>query len=156
MGMLADFYAGETDAVLAALQARQTESIPPPGGVFAHADFCLNLHGVDLDTLSELLFLQLGRDAVGVFASIAQDLNAAPKQGYGVHIMSPDWVAAVASYPDERVDKLMSAWCKAVAEEAGEAVRPPSPEAIRAVNDLLVVCRTAMSMQVAVVFFWNV
>jgi hypothetical protein len=155
MGMFADFYAGNTDAVLAALHARETGVVAPRSGVIAHADFCLNLHGVDLDTLSELLFISLGRDGVGVFASIAHDLDAAPKQGYGVHIMSPLWVETIASFPDERVDELASAWCRAVAEEAGEPVQL-TPEAIRAVNDLLVVCRTAVSMQVPVVFYWSV
>src|SRR5262245_61588312 len=98
MGMLADFYAGDMDAVMKLLGAIAQGQPGPQGDALVHADFSLNLQRADLDNLSMLLHRRVGRDEVGLFDSIGEDLDAGPEQSHGVHEMRSQWTQMVAAF----------------------------------------------------------
>jgi len=154
MGMRFDFYTGDTDAVMKMLATISQGQDVAHDSALTHAEFTLNLQRQNLDRLSQLLHGAIHQDPVRLFAAIEDDLDAGPGQQYGIHLLRGDWVATVASLADNQVDELASQWFRSIGEESGLPQRPTWP-AIKAIKELLAVCRKAVAGEMPVVFCWS-
>jgi len=150
MGLLFDFYAGRGRELGEAYQELDFDRLEDLSR--GHADLSLHISPRDLDLLSEQAFRIVGKEAVGVFDSFAQ--NVGRTDAGSADVMNPQWVAVLAEFPETQIEQLTDEWMESVRQESGETLEV-TPEARKAVSALVAVCRIARQQGLDVVFTWS-
>jgi hypothetical protein len=69
-------------------------------------------------------------------------------------VVSRVWIEFIAAVPKESASHLSAVWLSAVMAESGDEIDTGSPDAVRAIGDLLFLCREALARRTDVVFAW--
>ncbi|MCI0357738.1 MAG: hypothetical protein L0211_04530 [Planctomycetaceae bacterium] len=136
----ADFTAIEFDGLRDGTRAR------------AYADFSLHLSPTDLDILSEVLAERLGVASLLLNDSLVRTVVGSANNS-GADVVDPAWVQLVAAVDEAAAPHLAEEWIRRVGAEHGEQL-DVTPDAVRALAELIRLCRTAVSEQLAVVHTW--
>ena len=145
MGLSLEFYAGDAATIGADFAAVEFEGLRDGSRARAYADFSLHLAADDLDALSAALGVPPLSD------SLAAEVGAFDNGGGGASLVSPEWVRAVAAADDGAAADLAAAWFRRLGDGAVPAV---TPDAVRAVGELIRLCRLAEREGVQVVHTW--
>ena len=145
VGLSLEFYAGDAYAIGADFAEVEFDGLRDGRRARAYADFSLHLAPGDLDSLSAALGAPPLRD------SLASEVGAFDCGGGGANLVSPGWVRAVAAADDGAAPQLAAAWFRRLGDGAAPAV---TPDAARAVGELIRLCQLAVREDVQVVHAW--
>jgi hypothetical protein len=152
MGLLLEFYAGDADAIGAAFKAQGLAGLRDGSRARAHADFSLHLSPSDLDILSEVIAESVAAEPLQLNDSLVRMVGGDTNSS-AAEVVSSAWVKMVAAAREAAVAEIAAEWIKRVGEEYGQQF-DSSPEALRAVCDLIRLCQLADREGLAVVHTW--
>lgn len=154
MGMLIHFYAGDPAKIGAAFTNNDFEALRDPSIILASAEFSLHINPEDLEMLSEEASQIAGlKEPLGYYDSLEQNVGG-DSEGSSADAMTEKWIQLFASFSDDQAPQIGSAWMKAASNEYGKDFEV-TDEVIQAISELIVVCRTALSHNTAVVNTWS-
>ena len=153
MGLSIEFYAGNADAIGRAFTDYEFEGLRDGSIAHSYADFSLHVSVADLDVLSEQIAVLLDREPVRLLDSLEKHVGGTPDES-GADMVARAWVEFVAAVPHESASRLSVLWLSAVMAETGEEIDVDSPDAKRAVDELLSLCRASLAKVTDVVFAW--
>ncbi len=142
MGLSLEFYAGDATVIGADFAEIEFDGLRDDSRARAYADFSLHLAPDDLDALSAAL------GAPPLSDSLAAEVGAFDDGGGGASLVSPAWVRAVAAADDAAALELAVVWFGRLDYGA------VTPDAARAVGELIRLCRLAVREGVQVVHTW--
>ena len=154
MSFLIEFYAGDANEIGRAFSEDDFEALRNGNLAHSYADFSLHISPTDLDILSEQAAGLLERPPVLLLDSLGRNVGGTPEES-SAEVVSPAWVEFIAALPAEAAAELSSVWLSAVMAECGEEIDTNSPDAARAVGDLLSLCSEALTRRSDVVFAWH-
>jgi hypothetical protein len=152
MGLSLEFYAGNAETIGADFTAHKFDGLRNGTRARAYADFSLNLSPTDLDILSEVLAERVGAVPLLLNGSLVRTVGGTGDES-SADVVNPAWVQLVASVDDAAVPELAAEWMRLVGDEYGQQYEV-TPDAIRAVGELIHLCRTAVAERLAVVHTW--
>jgi hypothetical protein len=115
----------------------------------------MHLSPRDLDTLSEV-FVERVEDSTGSSCSLSDCLVrgvGGTENESGANLVDPDWVRMVAKAEEAAAPELAAEWLRRAGEMYGQRF-PVSPKAVRAVQELIRLCRVATKENLDVVHAW--
>jgi hypothetical protein len=149
MGQLLEFYAGDADAIGSDFTAGELDRTRAR----AYADFSLHLSPTDLDILSEVIAERVGAAPLLLNDSLVRTVGGTANEN-GAEVVSPAWVRMVAAADEADAQELATEWIARVGAECGQQL-DFSPEAVRAVGELIRLCQLAERDGLAVVHTWS-
>lgn len=136
MGLLINFYTGDTERIVAAWKRGNGYLDGDEPFVTAHADLSLHLCDDTLDLLMSSAASILQVPAPRFCASIQDDLvPISPGSAAGIHLMSPAFTELFAAIPPERTAELHRIWCAALPAPEAPPASPPVEAFLRKVAD---------------------
>jgi hypothetical protein len=154
MGMLMAFYACDKREIGEGFSSTAAVPLWKQPYVVSMADFSLHLSPIDLDLLSEEVCRIAGAQPVSLTDSLTENVGGNGESS-SADVVSPQWVQTVAGIRDDQVDDLARRWLVQVAEEHREQPEEPNEDTLRAIRDLIHVCRIAIENRLAVVHVWS-
>jgi hypothetical protein len=123
MGMLIDFYTGDTGRIIDALKGSNWDKLARGGIVSAHADLSFHLWPDDLDQLVRCACALLNRPTMTFAQSIQSDIVLCPPDAPegGVHEMSNAFIDLFAAISPDQSASLCEMWLAQMPEP------PPVP-----------------------------
>ena len=153
MGLSLEFYAGDAKLIGQAFSGFDFEQLRNGSLAHSYADFSLHISPLDLNVLSEQAAGLLGRPPVLLLKSLERHVGGSPEES-SADAVSRAWVELFAAVPAESASRLSSIWLSAVMAKSREEIDTGSPDAARAVEALLSLCREALARRTDVVFVW--
>jgi hypothetical protein len=152
MGLSLEFYAGDAAVIGADFSAIEFDGIRDGTRARAYADFSLHLSPPDLDILSVV-----AAERVGVAARLLNDNLVRVVGGFegegSAELVDPAWVGMVAAADEAAAPQLAAEWIARVGAACGKQLAV-SPEAVRAIGELIRLCRAAAQQGMDVVHTW--
>jgi hypothetical protein len=152
MGLSLEFYAGDADAIGAHFTAIELDGLRNSTRARAYADFSLHLSPTDLDILSAVIARHVGVAPLPLNDSLVSTVGGFEGQG-SAEVVDPAWVRMVAAADEAAAPELTAVWIEQVGSEYGQQLTV-TPEAVRAVRELIHLCRVAVREGVEVVHTW--
>ena len=152
MGLSLEFYAGDAETIGADFSAHKFGGLRDGTRARAYADFSLHLSPTDLDILSEVLAERVDAPPLLLNDSLVRTVGGTANES-SADVVDPAWVQLVAAVDDAAVPELAAEWMRLVGDEYGQQYEV-TPDAIRAVSELIRLCRTALTERLAVVHTW--
>ncbi len=152
MGLSLEFYAGDAATIGADFNAIEFDGIRDGTRAKAYADFSLHLSPADLDTLSEVIAERVGGSTRLLNDCLVRSVGGTPNES-GADVVDPAWVRMVARADEKAAPELAAAWIQRVGAVYGEEFAV-TPEAVRAVRELVRLCRLATQEGLEVVHTW--
>jgi hypothetical protein len=152
VGLSMEFYAGDAAAIGADFTAREFNGIRNGTRALAHADFSLHLSPFDLDILSEVVADRVGGASRLLNNSLVRSVGGASTET-GADVVDPAWVRMVALAEEGAVPELTAEWIKRVGAEYRQQLAV-TDDALRAVRELIRLCRLAVEKELEVVHTW--
>jgi len=152
MGLSLEFYAGDAETIGADFTAHRFGGLRDGTRARAYADFSLHLSPTDLDILSEVLAERAGVAPLLLNDSLVRTVGGTVDSS-GAEVVDPAWVRLVAALDEAAAPELTAEWIKRVGAEYGQQF-DVTPDAVRAVGELIRLCRTAVSEGLEVVHTW--
>jgi hypothetical protein len=153
MGLSIEFYAGEADAIGAAFTDVRLEGLRDGSIAHSYADFSLHISVTDLDVLSEQAAGMLAREPVRLLESLGRHVGGTADES-SADVVARTWVEFIAAVPKGSASELSAVWLSAVMMETGEEIDVHSPDAARAVEELIQLCCESLARRTDVVFAW--
>jgi len=153
MGVSLEFYAGDAEAIGAAITHGQFDGLRRSTLAHAYADLSLHLGADALDTLSEQVAVLTGREEVLLLDSLERSVGGTEGES-GAEVVSPEWVEMMAAVPVSSAAELSRKWLEAFAAENEEELETESPDAATAITALIRLCQSALERGTEVVFAW--
>ncbi len=150
MGLSLEFYAGDRDAILAAIQECDMDGLDEPGVVSAYADLSLHLVPRDLDLLSQAFGIATGRDPIDLGPHLTAAID---EEGYGALEVSRTWVQYVASADLDRTDEVAHRWTERMSAQYHVPVQV-NEDIQNAIPALISLCQSALKSSAAVIHVW--
>lgn len=116
MGMLVDFYCGDTKRIVNAWRRNDTATLEDPAVVTGHADLSFHLSPDDLEALVLAACELAGRPPISFSACLKGD--APPEAESGIHELSEALRDLLAAIPAEQVGALYDRWSERRPKEA--------------------------------------
>ncbi|WP_273028078.1 hypothetical protein [Massilia timonae] len=136
MGLLINFYTGDTARIVTAWKSGNGYLDGDDPLVTAHADLSFHLSDDTLDLLMSSAASILQVPARRFSASIQGDLvPISPDSTAGIHLMSPAFTELFAAIPSERTAELHRTWCAALPAPEAPPASPPVRTFLRKVAD---------------------
>jgi hypothetical protein len=152
MGLSLEFYAGDASVIGADFTAIEFDGIRDDTRARAYADFSLHLSPSDLDILSAVTGEQVG--VVPRLLSDSLGRNVGGFEGEGsAEVVDPAWVRMVAAADGAAAPEMAAAWIGRIGAECGQRL-VVTPGSVRAVRNLIHLCRVAVQEGVEVVHTW--
>jgi hypothetical protein len=152
MGLSLEFYAGDAAAIGADFTAIEFGGLRDGTRALAYADFSLHLSPTDLDLLSEVLAECLGLRPLLLNDSLIRTVGGIEGEG-GADVVDPAWVRMVAAADEATAPVLAGEWIARVGEACGQELEVTA-DAVRAVHELIRLCKLAVRRGVDVVHTW--
>jgi hypothetical protein len=152
MGLSLEFYAGDADAIGADFTAIEFDGLRDGTRARAYADFSLHLSPTDLDLLSAVIAEHVGAAPLALTDSLVRTVGGFEGEG-GAEVVDLAWVRMVASADEAAAPELAAEWIGRVGAECGQQL-PVTRDAVRAVRELIRLCRVASREGVEVVHTW--
>jgi hypothetical protein len=153
MGLSLEFYAGDPEVIGADFTAFEFDGLRDCTRARAHADFSLHLSPTDLDLLSDVIAERIGAAPVLLNDSLIRTVGGRAGES-GAEVVDPAWVRLMAAADEATALELAAAWVERVGAECGQQL-DVTPEAVRAVGELIRLCRTAERERLGVVHTWH-
>jgi hypothetical protein len=153
MGLSIEFYAGNANAIGSAFTEYELEGLRDGTIAHSYADFSLHISITDLDVLSEQIAELLNQEPVRLLDSLEKQVGGTTDES-SADLVARAWVEFVAAIPPESASQLSVLWLSAVMAETGDEIDVNSPDAKRAVEELLSLCRASLTKATEVVFAW--
>ena len=151
MGLSLEFYIGDTNAIISALEDCDYDRLDEPGVVNRRADLSLHLIPDDLNLLSLCIGAVSGHKPLSLRPHLSIIVDEAD---YGVLEVSQEWTAYAASVPNDRITELATAWAQAMSRQHGEEIQANS-DLQNAVRELVALCVIAHRDSDRVLHAWN-
>jgi hypothetical protein len=152
MGLSLEFYAGDAAVIGADFTDIEFDGLRDGTRARAYADFSLHLSPTDLDLLSALIAERVGVAPLLLNDSLVRTVGGFEGEG-SAEVVDPAWVRIVAAADEAAAPGLASAWIQRVGAACGQQLAV-MPEAVRAVRELIHLCRLAVREGVDVVHTW--
>jgi len=152
MGLSLEFYAGDAVAIGKEFTAFKLQSLRDGTKALAYADFSLHLSPTDLDILSDVIAERIGAEPLALNDCFSRNVGGTEGES-GAEVVDPAWVRMVAQTEEAWTPELASEWIKRVGVEYGQQLEL-TPEAVRAVQELIRLARLAIRQGVDVVHTW--
>ncbi|MFO0958961.1 MAG: hypothetical protein U0800_16300 [Isosphaeraceae bacterium] len=152
MGLSLEFYAGDASVIGADFSAIELDGLRNGTRARAYADFSLHLSPEDLDTLSGVLAERSGSAPLTLNDSLVRTVGGFEGEG-GADVVDPAWVRMVATAEEADAPELAATWIGRIGAESGQQLAV-TPEAVRAVRELIGLCRIAIREGAEVVHTW--
>jgi hypothetical protein len=152
MGLSLEFYAGDAASIGEDFSAIEFDSLRDGTRARAYADFSLHFSAVDLDTLSAVVAESIGVLPVLLQDSLGQTVGGFEGEG-GAEVVDLVWVRMVAAADESAAPELAAQWIGRVGADSRQQLTV-TPEAERAVRELIGLCRLAVREGVEVVHTW--
>jgi hypothetical protein len=153
MGLSLEFYAGNAEEIGKAFCSFTLDKLHDGSLALAYADFSLHLSPVDLDILSQQIAVILRCEPIYLLDSLVEAFCEESTE-HGADKVAGEWVQMVARLADEQLEELAHLWITGVAEEHKEPSIQVTPDAVRALRELVQLCRIAMQTGSDVVHTW--
>ena len=153
MSVSLEFYAGDADSIGADFTASAFDGLREGTRARAWADFSIHLSPSDLDILSEVIAERVGTEPLLLNDCLVRTVGGDGDER-SAEVVSPDWVRMVAAVGGTPAREIAATWIEQVGEEHGEEYEL-SPEAVRAVEELVRLCQLAEQEDLAVVHTWH-
>jgi hypothetical protein len=152
MGLSLEFYAGDAATIGADFTAIEFDGLRDGSRARAYADFSLHLSPTHLDLLSEVIAEQVG--AAPQLLNDSRTCTVGGFEGEGsADVVNLLWVQMVAAADEADAPGLAAEWIERVAAECGRQLAV-TPEAVRAVSNLIRLCQLAKREDLDVVHAW--
>ncbi len=151
MGLLLEFLAGPPDKMLEAFSKSDYDVLERL--IEKRADFSLHLYPNDLETLFDC-----AADYVsGVLKPFRASLTCClDDKEQGFFTVNGDWVDSIASVGLDKSDEIAEKWFEKMRKNyPEESIGAPSPEARKAVRDMLELCKYASKFKKSVIHIWS-
>ena len=152
MGLSLEFYAGDAVAIGQEFTAFKLQGLRDCTKARAYADFSLHLSPTDLDILSDVIAQRIGTEPLALNDCLIRNVGGTEGES-GAEEVDPAWVRMVAQTEEAWTPELASEWIKRVGVEYGQQLEL-TPEAVRAVQELIRLARLAIRQGVDVVHTW--
>jgi hypothetical protein len=152
VGLSLEFYAGDAAVIGADFSAINFDGISNGSRARAYADFSLHLAPKDLDLLSEVFAERAGVEPLLLSDSLLRTVGGFEGAG-GAEVVDPAWVGMVAVAEEANAPDLAAEWIRRVGTSYDQQFAV-TPEAVRAVRELIRLCRLAIRERVEVVHSW--
>lgn len=153
MGLSLEFYAGDAEEIGKAFCRFDLDKLRDENLILAYADFSLHLSPADLNILSYQIAVSLKCEPIYLLDSLEKPLCEESTE-YGADIVACEWVQMVGRLAEAQLEELAQNWIKGVAEEYQDSSIKVTPDAVRALNELVHLCHVAMEANVDVVHVW--
>jgi len=154
MGMLMWFYVGDKQKIGEGFSTTNAIPLWKQPFVVAMADFSLQLSAIDLDLLSEEACRLAAVQPVTLTDSLTENVGG-NAQTQSADVVSPQWVATIASIADHQVEELAKRWLALVAEEHREQPEEPTEDTLHAMRELIHACQIAREKSLPLVHTWS-
>jgi hypothetical protein len=152
MGLSLEFYAGDAATIGADFTAFELNGIRDGRRALAYADFSLHLSPTDLDILSEVIAERTGARALLLNECLIHNVGGSEGES-GADVVDPSWVRMIAALSETAAPELAAKWIGRVGAECGQELEVTS-DAVRAVQELVRLCKLAVRDGVEVVHTW--
>lgn len=150
MGLSLEFYAGNREQIMKAMQEFDLDLLDEPGVTAAYADFSLHLEPRDLNLLSRAIAVVENR----TFLELGDFLNGVvDEEDHGALDVGRDWVRHVATTDPLNIDVIVQGWSESMSALHGVSIAP-NDSMRKALSDLVSLCRLAVTTDAAVVHIW--
>jgi len=153
MSLSLEFYAGDADKIGAAFSESEFECLRDGSLARVYADLSLHISSTDLDILSEQAAGLLKRPPIRLLDLLLRNVGGVPDES-SADVVASEWVELMAAVPESEASTLSGVWLSAVMAESGEEIDTRNPDAAKAIDDLLALCRWAKANNASVVFGW--
>jgi hypothetical protein len=151
MGLALEFFAGDALTIGKEFTALKLPGLRDGTKALAYADFSLHLSPTDLDILSDVIAQRIGADSLALNDRLIR--NVGGTEGSSADVVDPAWVRMVAQMEEAWATELASDWFKRLRAEYEEEIEL-TPDAVRAVEELIRLAHLAIREDVDVVHTW--
>jgi hypothetical protein len=141
MSLQLEFYAGDPAVIGPAFTEIEFDGLRDGTVAHSYADLSLHLSPTDLDNIPNLL------------DSLEGSIGGTPGES-DASLVAAEWVKGISQVEMHRCAELTKRWLEAVAAESGDDVVTDCPDAVTAVERLVMLCRDSIASSSRVVFAW--
>lgn len=152
MGLSIEFYAGNAATIGAAFSAVAFDELRDGRKSIAYADLSLHIGLDDVDLLSAAIADATGKPLVTLLDGLTANVGAIDDEG-SADVVDRAWVAMVSALDAAHAPAVAADWIRRVGEAQGEVLEV-TDHAVVAVQDLLALCKKALSANADVVCVW--
>jgi hypothetical protein len=152
MGLSLEFYAGDAAKIGADFTAIEFDGIRDGTRARAYADFSLHLSPTDLDILSAVIAERIGAAPRLLSNSLGRNVGGFEGEG-SAEVVDPTWVRMVSAVDATAAPEVAAVWIGRVGAGCGQRLTV-TPEAVRAIRELVELCQLAVREGVEVVHTW--
>ena len=151
MGLSLEFYAGDIDKMVAAVQKCDFALLENPDIASANADLSLHIEPADLNLLSREIGIATEQEPLDLrpYLSVLVD-----EDGYGALKVSAEWVKYASFVRPDATDHIAHRWADAMATCYPDEPIVHDIAMSRAVSDLVSLCQLAASKGKSVIHVW--
>lgn len=151
MGLSLEFYLGNADAIADAVADIDLDRLDDPNVVTHTADFSLHITPADLDLLSESIGRVTDQMPQGLSSSLQPMVD---EEDRGALLVSLDWIQYTAALLNEQVDEVAELWASVMRSTHGDEEIVVTDDMREAVDERLLLCRSATQGSRQVVHVW--
>jgi hypothetical protein len=151
MGLTLEFYMGDVDAIVDAVQRLELEALDDPAVVASRADLSLHLVPHDLDTLSRAIGRAAGVPPIDLRPHLEPVVDEAD---HGLLAVDPTWVAYVAAAHGRDAAAIAEDWAARMQRGYGDPGITATDAMVQAVEELIALCASARQEGAPVVHAW--
>jgi hypothetical protein len=150
MGLALEFYLGDTERIISAVKNIEFQVLYDPTVVEKRADFSLHIVPKDLELLSYCISRRTGTPPMKLREHLVVLLE---ERDRGVLEVGNSWIEYAAAVQETQLPQLSSDWVDAMSYEHREHV-VQSDELVRAVRDLIAMCKNAAETEHKLLHVW--
>lgn len=151
MGLTLEFFAGDTQKLVTALQDNDLDAFDDPAIAVAKADLSLHILPKDLNTLSLAFAKFNAQHPIDLRSHLTVLVD---EEGAGMLAVNEKWIAYVAAVPTEQAAAISEAWAEGMRKEYNDPSTLATEEMKESVADLIRLCKTARQNRLSVVHTW--
>jgi hypothetical protein len=153
MSLQLEFYAGDPAVIGPAFTEIEFDGLRDGTVAHSYADLSLHLSPTDLDILSEQAASLVGNNIPNLLDSLEGSIGGTPGES-DASLVAAEWVKGISQVEMHRCAEFTKRWLEAVAAESGDDVVTDCPDAVTAVERLVMLCRDSIARSSRVVFAW--
>jgi len=151
MGLTLEFYLGDSDVIAKAVEELDLEKLRSIGIIKGMADFSLHIEPNDLDLLSHQLDQHSNQQAIELRPHLRVLFDDIDRGAFEV---DDEWVSYVLAVPRAAVRNITESWFNRIEQKYGDERIEVTEAALKAVDDLLQLCRRAKTEGQPVSHVW--
>jgi len=151
MGLALEFYTGDIDAIVDAVERIECEALDDPAVVASRVDLSLHLVPNDLNFLSRAIGHAAGVPPIDLGPYLDPVLD---EEDHGLLMVDPAWVGYVGGAPTAAAAAISEDWAARMREEYGDPAITVTRELVEAVAELIAFCAAASRSGAPVIHAW--